>query len=67
MGDGSISLPVEAQKPAVYALADMPTPPAETITDRRRSARGWNSSAAHCRPASRASPSSSITADSPPS
>ena len=34
MGDGSISLPVEAQKPAVYALADMPSPPAEIITAR---------------------------------
>jgi hypothetical protein len=36
MGDGSISIPPEAQCPAVYALADMPAQPSEFITERQQ-------------------------------
>lgn len=36
MQDGNISLPPEAQKPAVYALADLPAQPWQFITDRQQ-------------------------------
>lgn len=36
MGDGQISIPPEAQKPAVYALADLPALPWVFITDRQQ-------------------------------
>jgi hypothetical protein len=36
MQDGNISLPPEAQKPAVYALADLPALPWPFITDRQQ-------------------------------
>lgn len=36
MSDGRISIPTEAQKPAVYALADLPPEPWEFITDRQQ-------------------------------
>lgn len=36
MGDGTISIPPEAQKSAVYALADMPNSPSEIITAPRQ-------------------------------
>lgn len=36
MGDGTISLPPEAQKPAVLALADLPATPWPLITDRQQ-------------------------------